>query len=500
MKSVWMAAGDVARGFDALSGRLDVDIAIVGGGITGVSVALPLIEAGLSVALVEADRIGAGNTGRSTGNLYGTISRGLQTLRQKWPPDVVRQAVRLRLRAVEYIERNVQLLGIDCDFTRVPQYIGVQDAQSKALESLQEEFSALEEAQLAPSWTARDASLPLRMQRALRMEGQAQLNPYLYAQALAAHLKHRGARIFERSRVLEIDAGDGRVCTDGGELHAKSIVIATHSPIGFNLVQAEMQPYVEYGVSARLRGDNLPPGIFWLRDGSLSVRSYRHGDADRLVVVGETHKTGEDEEGGSHLERLRDFARSHFEVDAFEHGWSAQQLRPADGLPYIGRSAHNNVYIATGFAADGLTWGAAAAMLIADLVRDRENEDTELLSPRRVTPVKSGKVWLAENVAVMKHLVGDRLESADTDMLSAVAVGEGRIVEIQDRKYAVYRAQDGTLSVLSPVCPHLKCHVAWNPDQLSWDCPCHGSRFHPDGRVMDGPAISDLERFPVERG
>jgi Rieske Fe-S protein len=100
----------------------------------------------------------------------------------------------------------------------------------------------------------------------------------------------------------------------------------------------------------------------------------------------------------------------------------------------------------------------------------------------------------------MKHLVGDRLESADTDMLSDVAVGEGRIVEIQDRKYAVYRAQDGTLSVLSPVCPHLKCHVAWNPDQLSWDCPCHGSRFHPDGRVMDGPAISDLERFPVERG
>lgn len=500
MKSVWMAAGDAAPGFGALAGRVDVDVAIVGGGITGVSVALPLIEAGLSVALVEADRIGAGNTGRSTGNLYGTTSRGLQTLRQKWAPDVVRQAVRLRLRAVEYIERNVQLLGIDCGFSRVPHYIGVQDAQSKALESLQEEFSALEEAQLGPAWSTLDASLPLRMQRSLRMEGQAQFNPYLYAQALAAHLQHRGARIFERSRVIDIDAGDGRVCTDGGEIRAKSIVIATHSPAGFNLVQAEMQPYIEYGVSARLRGDNLPPGIFWLRDGSYSVRSYRHRDADHLVVVGGTHKTGEREDGASRLERLRDFARSHFDVAAFEHEWSAQQLRPADGLPYIGRSAHNHVYIATGFAADGLTWGTAAAMLIADLVRDTDTEDTELLTPRRVTPVKSGKAWVEENVAVVKHLVGDRLEAADTDMLSAVAAGEGRIVEIQDRKYAVYRAQDGTLSVLSPVCPHLKCHVAWNPEQLSWDCPCHGSRFHADGRVLDGPAMSDLERFPVEQG
>lgn len=500
MKSVWMATGEAAPGFDALSGRMDADVAIVGGGIAGVTTAWLLMEAGLSVALVEADRIGAGNTGRSTGNLYGTVSRGLHTLRQKWSPEVVRQAVRLRLRAVDLIGRNVEALGIDCGFARVPQYIGVQDAETKALESLQEEFSALEEAELAPVWSTQNPPLPLRMQRALRIEGQAQFNPYLYVRALAAELQQRGARVYERSRVAEIDASEGCVCTERGEIRAASIVIATHSPIGFNLVQAEMQPYVEYGVSARLRAGNLPPGIFWLRDRGYSVRSYRHRNADYLVVVGETHKTGERDEGGSRLERLRDFARRHFDVETFEHGWSAQQFRSADGLPYVGRSAHNNVYIATGFAADGLTWGTVAAMLIADLVRDTGTEDGELLSPRRVTPVKSGKVWMEENIAVVKHLVGDRMDAADTDMLSEVAAGEGRIVEIEDRKFAVYRAQDGALSVLSPVCPHLKCHVAWNSDQLSWDCPCHGSRFHPDGRVLDGPATSDLKRFPVERG
>jgi len=481
-----------------LSGTITAEVAVVGGGIAGLTTALLLSEGGISVALVEADRVGAGNTGRSTGNLYGTVSRGLQTLRDKWDADVVRTAVRLRLEAVDLIERTVGALGIDCGLARVPQFIGVENADAQALESLEREFAALEEAGLAPSWCAPDA-MPLGMHRALRMEGQAQFNPFRYAQGLAAELQRRGVPVFERSRAIDIDAGAGRVRTDGGELRASAIVIATHSPAGFNLVQAEMQPYVEYGVAARLRAAALPAGIVWLRDSSHSLRRYRHGDADYLVVIGETHKTGERDEAGGCLERLRAFGQQRFEVERFEHAWSAQQLRSADGLPYIGPSAHGNVYIATGFAADGLTWGTVAANVIDRLIRKEDVGAADVLSPRRFTPVKSARAWAEENVAVVKHLVGDRLRDADAELLSSVAPGAGRIVEIEDRKYAVHRTAEGELIVLSPVCPHLKCHVAWNPDTPGWDCPCHGSRFHPDGRLRDGPAMSDLARYPMEQ-
>jgi Rieske Fe-S protein len=235
-----------------------------------------------------------------------------------------------------------------------------------------------------------------------------------------------------------------------------------------------------------------------VRDASRSLRSYRHGDAEYLVVVGEKHKTGEPEPDVDYPRRLQDYARQYFDVATFEHSWSAQQFQSADGLPYIGPSAHGNVFIATGFAADGLTWGAAAATIICDSILGREARGSDLLSPRRFTPVKSAKTWASENASVVKHLVGDRVSKADAAELSDVRVGEGRIIELRGRKHAVYRDLDGILSVLSPVCTHLKCHVIWNAEASSWDCPCHGSRFHPDGRVLEGPATAPLKPLPID--
>lgn len=497
MNSVWLASESVAR-FDALNRRMEADVAVIGGGITGTTTALLLHDAGLRVVLLEADVLGAGNTGKSTGNLYGTVSQDLAALRRKWDAETVREAVRLRLRALDLVEANVARFGIGCGFARRTHYLCVEGNDAAELSGLEAEYDALAEAGLAPAWCD-DVPLPFTTTRALKMEGQAQFDPFLYVQGLGAELQHRGVPVFERSRVLDIDAGDGRVQTDSGEVRAGSIVIATHSPIGFNLVQAQMQPLIEYGIAAPMPAGAAPEGIFWVRDTSRSLRHYQRDGADYLIAVGETHKTGEADQNTDYLQRLRDYAHSHFGASRFEHSWSAQQFRPADGLPYIGRSAHDNVFIATGFAADGLTWGSVAAQLLGDLIARREEPALELFSPRRFTPIKSAKVWAQENATVLKHLVGDRLSAGDAAAFAAVPTGEGRIVELErGRKFAVHRATDGTLSVLSPVCPHLKCHVAWNESGASWDCPCHGSRFHPDGRVMEGPALEALERFPLE--
>lgn len=136
-----------------------------------------------------------------------------------------------------------------------------------------------------------------------------------------------------------------------------------------------------------------------------------------------------------------------------------------------------------------------ASEILADLVAERETDASRRLTPRRFTPAKSAKIWAHENVEVVKHLVKDRLGDADIEQLFRVGRGEGAIVEIDGHKHAVYRDEDDGLSVLSPVCPHLKCHVAWNSDDRSWDCPCHGSRFRTDGSVIEGPALTPLENL-----
>lgn len=495
MNSIWMRQPD-ASAYPALQGELEVDAVVIGAGITGVTTALCLHDAGLRVALIEAGRIGASNTGGSTGNLYGTLSSGLAPLRERWDDATLRAVAAMRMRAVERIEGTVARFAIDCGFSRQPLHTGItEQASAQALASLEAEFDATRAAGLEPAWA--EPPLPMKLRRALRIDGQAQFNPYLYTRALAAALAARGVRVHERSAAIEIDAGEGCVRTDDGEVRAKHIVFATHTPKGFNLVQAEMEVYREYGIATPLATAAMPDGIFWLRDRQRSLRNVGDGRRGCLVVVGEKHKTGHPPGHPDVHRNLFDDARDWFGADAVECAWSAQQYRSADGLPYIGPSAHRNVHVATGFGADGLTWGTVAAQVIAELIQGRESADAELLTPRRFTPARSARVWAAENTMVVKHLVGDRLSQAQVQTLEAVKPGEGHIVELDGSKFAVHRDGHGKLTVLSPVCPHLKCHVAWNRHAHSWDCPCHGSRFGIGGEVIEGPALDPLRRYEM---
>jgi glycine/D-amino acid oxidase-like deaminating enzyme/nitrite reductase/ring-hydroxylating ferredoxin subunit len=492
--SIWLAGHRTVR-HPRLREGVEVDTVVVGGGITGVTTALLLQEAGQRVALLEARRVGMSNTGGSPGNLYGTLSGGLAPVRRKWGDDVSRSVAAIRMQAVDAVEAIASELGPDCSFARVPLYESVGGDKPVDLEELEAEFDALHAAGLAPRWVDDMPGLPVRVRRAFAIERQAQLNPYAYTAALAQTLADRGVRVFEESAVVDIDASEGRVETADGQVRGSHVVFATHTPIGFNLVQAEMEVYREYGISAMLASGEPPAGIFWIRDRGRSFRGHCLDGNQYLVVVGEKHKTGEWEPGVDYHHRLRDTTSAHFDVARFVHSWSAQQFKPADALPYIGLSAHDNVLIATGFAADGLTWGTVAAGLVADLVLGREHPCADLLTPRRFTPVKSAKVWATENAAVIRHLVGDRLSEAEVRKLGEVPAGEGRIVSLDGRKFAVYRAPDGALSVVSPVCPHLGCHVNWNPAEASWDCPCHGSRFDPSGAVIEGPALRALAAY-----
>lgn len=493
MLSTWKDQPEAGPAFPSLAGTLSADVVVIGGGITGLCTALALHQSGKRVVVLEAETCGAGNTGNSTGNLYGTVSGGLAPLRRKWDDAVVRQVVAWRMEGVARIERTVAEFGIDCGFARRSLVRAVGGDDQDAIAGLEEEFEACRLGGLSPAWLPADAA-PVRIARGFAIDDQAQCNPYLFARGLARALAGRGVRIFEGSRVEELDANPGQVRTRAGAVQAPYIVSATHTPAGFNLVQAEMEVYREYGITAEIAGE-APDAILWLVD---EGRSLRRDAAGRLVVVGEKHKTGEPEAGVDYVQRLVDWTTRRFPGARHWHSWSAQQFKSADGLPYIGRSAHDNVFVATGFAADGLTWGAVAAPLIAALIAGEESDAAARLTPRRFTPVKSSRVWASENATVVKHLVGDRLSPADLDQLAHVPPGEGRIVALDGRKLAAYRDPDGGLSVVSPVCTHLGCHVSWNAAETTWDCPCHGSRFRVDGSVLEGPALRPLEdRMPT---
>jgi len=418
----------------------------------------------------------------------------LTTLRDKWGERDATLALSARARAIDWIERTASELGIDCGFRRVPLHQCVADRYSSAYEGLRREHEAALELGLQAQWAQELAGWPMAAAGVHTLPDQAHFNPFRFVAGMVEALRQRGVAVYEDSRVVDWDPGEGVVETAAGQVRAGHIVLATHTPLGVNLLQTKMEVYREYGVAAPLRGEVPEDASVWMQDDRHSLRTCGSGGQRHLVIVGGKHKTGENGDA-DWPERLRGYGRRHFGLDGFSHAWSAQQYRSADGLPYIGRSGHDKVLLATGMGADGLVWGTVAGAVFEALLAGREDEPLAgLLSPRRLAPLKSAKAFAAENATVARHMVGDRTRSRRGDeALEEMPAGEGRVLHVDGEHRAVHRTAEGRLVTLSAVCPHLKCLVQWNPAAHTWDCPCHGSRFDVQGRVIEGPALEGLE-------
>jgi Rieske Fe-S protein len=337
------------------------------------------------------------------------------------------------------------------------------------------------------------------IKKAMVVRNQAQFNPLEYVRRLAAAVHSKQCEIFEESAVIEIDEQNGIVRTAAHSVTADHIVVATHTPKGFDVVHTELGPYREYAVAAALDRQPLPGGIFWsVGEQRTSTRAVILNGKRYVLMIGEKHKTGQNENPETSYQHLSDLMLARFDVQDISVKWSAQHYRAADGLPYIGSSAGAAlVYIATGFGSDGLTYGTLAGMMIADEINGVDNPFAELYSPRRFTPVKSAKNFLKENLNVAGRYIKDYTRSADVKSFANLMRGEGGLVDAEGDKLAVYRDEFDHLHILSPVCTHLKCIVHWNRAERSWDCPCHGSRFDFDGNIIEGPALFPLQRHNV---
>jgi glycine/D-amino acid oxidase-like deaminating enzyme/nitrite reductase/ring-hydroxylating ferredoxin subunit len=466
------------------------DVAVLGGGIAGLTTAYLLQRQGAKVAVIEAGRIASGVTAYTTAKvsaLHGTI---YSTIESKHGADAAGTYAAANQLAKEWMGARVVELGIDCDWRAKPAFTYAEDASD--VQKVEQEVEAAKRAGLPASYTE-ETDLPWPVEAAVRVENQAEFHPRRYLLGLAEQLEN----VFEETRATAVAAGSpNTVETTRGTITADDVVVATHFPFldraGFF---ARMHPERSYALGLRLnKGATAPQGMYLSTESPAhTVRSHPAAGGELVIAGGGSHKVGQADEA-ERVQELEAWARARFDVKSIEYRWSTQDNMPVDSLPYIGRMLpfQRGIWVATGFLKWGLTNGTAAAMILADLIAGRSNDWTPLFDATRIKPLASAGEFLKENVNVGKHFVGDHLSPPEARSLDDVPPGEGRLVRQGVKKVAAYRHEDGTLDVVSAVCTHLGCQVSWNGAERSWDCPCHGSRFGVDGRVLQGPAVKDL--------
>jgi glycine/D-amino acid oxidase-like deaminating enzyme/nitrite reductase/ring-hydroxylating ferredoxin subunit len=499
--SVWLHTGPTQPTFPELEGDVHADVAVIGGGIVGITTALLLREAGASVVLLDAGRLTCGVTGHTTAKVSSQHGMIYRQLRKRFGADAARTYGQVNESALAWIADRVERDGIDCDFRRRASYAYVTPASKVA--QAEDEAQAAGEAGL-PARLVQTTPLPYGVEAAVRFNDQAEFHVRKYLLALVAGLAvDDDCRIFEHTRATQVDSQQRVVKTPGGRVSADAIVVATHYPfLDRSLAFARVYPQRSYAIACRI--DGAPPdGMFISADSpTRSVRAVPVDGEELLLVGGEGHKTGTGGDTEERYRRLEDFARAHWDVRSVDYRWSAQDNATADGLPYVGRVTprSDGLLMATGFAKWGMTNGTAAAQLMADLLLGRENPAAALLDPNRLNLRASAAELVKENVHIGLRFVGDRVTKRGGRPIADLQPGEGDIVRCGGEIVAGYRDDDGTLTAVSPTCTHLGCRVNFNSAERSWDCPCHGSRFAPSGEVLQGPAVHRLERKPLDEG
>jgi glycine/D-amino acid oxidase-like deaminating enzyme/nitrite reductase/ring-hydroxylating ferredoxin subunit len=499
-QSYWEDSASVSR-YPRLDRDVTVDVAIVGAGITGLTAAYLLKRAGNRVAVLDRRRCGGVDSGLTTAHVTCVTDADLSELVKHFGRDHAWAAWDAGLAAIEQIDRIVRQEGVDCEWTWVDGYKhAVPGADERAVQHLREEARLADDLGFEARFL--DA-VPFFGTPGIAYGGQAKFHPRKYLAALARLIEGEGSHLFEHTEVkdtkeakdtkeIEISAGEHTV-------RCERVVIATHTPLmgKTNIasalgLQTKLYLYTSYALGGRLPKGTVPEASYWdTADPYHYLRIDPRRDYDYAIFGGEDHKTGQVEDTTACYRALEATAKRVLPGFEITHRWSGQVIETNDGLPFIGETSDRQ-FAATGYAGNGMTFGTLAAMMARDWAAGKRNPWRDLFDPGR-TKVRGG-TWdyLKENLDYPYYLIRDRFVGPDARSLRAVKRGEGKIVEIGGKRLAAYRSDKGVVTLLSPVCTHMGCNVAWNRVEQTWDCPCHGSRFTPQGKVLAGPAEAPL--------
>jgi glycine/D-amino acid oxidase-like deaminating enzyme/nitrite reductase/ring-hydroxylating ferredoxin subunit len=494
-----------AKVHDAPISDSDIDVCVIGAGISGMSIAYLLACENRSVVVIDDGAIGDGETARTSAHLSSAIDDGFARIEKLHGAEGARLAHASHAAAIDRIESIAQREHIDCQFQRVDGFLF--QAPETPAEDLDAEFAAARRAG-AEVETFERAPVPgLALGRCLRFKHQAQMNPLDYLRGLTEAFIRRGGKVHVGVHVDAVHDGEpARVVLENGRvLEVSTVVVASNSPFTtLFALHTKQAPYRTFVIAADCARGGMPQALVW--DTAEPYHYVRIDPArspdelDLLLVGGEDHKTGQADDAALRFERLEAWMREHFpQAETVRYRWSGQVLETLDGLAYIGREpGAKHVYLTTGDSGMGLTHGTIAGMLLTDLIQGRENPWQALYAPDR-KPIRAAGEFLRENLNMAAqfadHVRGGYLSSSDE-----LEPGSGAVVRRGVHLVAAYRDEQGRLTERSAVCPHLGGVVHFNSAEVTWDCPCHGSRFAINGRVLNGPAskpLAEVEPEPV---
>jgi glycine/D-amino acid oxidase-like deaminating enzyme/nitrite reductase/ring-hydroxylating ferredoxin subunit len=495
--SFWIDSVPIQR-FPRLQSNVKVDIVVIGAGITGVTAAYLLKQAGFTVALIERERVASIDTGHTTAHLTYITDVELQELARNFGKDHAQAAWDAGAAAIDEIERIVRDEGIKCEFRRVPAYVHVcaDGFSKKEVSSLKKEADTAAKLGFDAAYLK---SIPHFNLPGVRFANQAKFHPRKYIGALVKKISGNGSYVFENSPADDFDAKKRRVKANRNWISFDRVMMATNNPLvglaslaSATLLQTKLSLYTTYALGARLPSDAVPEALFWdTREPYDYLRVDRHRSFDFIVYGGEDHKTGQKKATIKAYARLLARLKKIIPQTRIEYRWSGQVIGTPDGLPYIGENAAHQ-FVATGYCGNGITFGTIAGIMARDWATERKNPWTDLFAVDRKK--LKGATWnyLRENKDYPYYMIKDWIARPEGDSVRELKRGDGMIIGSRMKKVAVFRDHNGKVCRLSPVCTHLGCIVRWNPAESTWDCPCHGSRFKPTGEVIAGPAEEPL--------
>ncbi|CAN5405853.1 FAD-dependent oxidoreductase [soil metagenome] len=479
------------------------DVCIIGGGIAGLSVAYHLARQRKSVLVLEAQsEIGAGVTGCTSAHLSCILDDRFAHLESIRGIENVRKAYLSHAEAIDTIEAIQKREGIECEFQRVNGHLFAPDSNGDDI--LLEEARICEAARIRFDWTDHLPWKSPRRNPVLLFPDQAQFHPHKYMVGLAGALRMLGVDLYTGCRVDHVESGlQPRVMTENGRMvTAEAVVLATNTPINSGItLNARIASYSTYVIAAELPITDVSPGLFWDTEDPYHYVRFANGDNDESLVIigGEDHKTGQEQNPAECYDRLESWARERFpRFGPIRHRWDGQVFETLDGLALIGpdASAGKNMYVVTGDSGMGLTHGTMAGSIISDAIIGHENPYAELYDPARL-PIAATGTFLRENANTAGQYLDWVTGGDDRDPFMLTA-GEGMVLRRGLVKLAVCRIEgEEGLMVLSATCPHFGGIVHWNNADQTWDCPCHGSRFAADGRVLHGPATTNMKAATI---
>jgi glycine/D-amino acid oxidase-like deaminating enzyme/nitrite reductase/ring-hydroxylating ferredoxin subunit len=493
----WIDSAPLPR-FPKLDRDDHVDVCIVGGGITGLTAAYLLTAAGKTVAVIERGRCAQVDTGHTSAHLTMVTDSRLTELVKRFGRDHAQAVWDSGLAALTQIETIVSEHQIECGFARVPGclFAAIGADPHREIESLQADASLATDLGFDATFVE---NIGVGGRPGVRFANQARFHPRKYLAGLVRVITDRGGMIFEDTSAEEFSERPAAVKANGYTLSCGDIILATHTPLvgnagllGATLLQTKLALYSTYVVGGRAGKNRIPDALYWdTSDPYHYLRMDPHRDHDFVIFGGEDHKTGQADDTSACFARLERTLRSVIDDVEITHRWSGQVIETVDGVPYIGETAERQ-FTGTGFSGNGMTFGTLTAIMAADHILGVPNPWSELFEPGRKKILGGAWDYIKENKDYPYYMLRDRLAGAEARSVREIPRGSGRVLSLNGQRVAVYRDENGAVQKRSAVCTHMGCIVDWNDAERTWDCPCHGSRFRPDGSVIGGPAESPL--------